>query len=347
MEIIVLRRACRLCDTAREYGVEERALMEINGLERAAFLPAGLSLVLPGEGTAPGGEKELYYIWDKGALYCPGRLSYLAAEHDVNDDGEGDTELPEQAGSRGALSVYVLRARGDRPEMRSLLCRGEEGAAYLEKLTERLQREGCRALGLDIPWLLPFDREQFTAFAARAAEAAHKRGLWFICTLPLHRAEEKYQRRCAAYDVAALGGLADRLIAESAGPLGAAELAAALEYMCALVPGGRLLAGLHEGGLLHRGGEREYISARCAQNIALAAQAAVSRREKGALAEFSYRDPTGVLCRVEYGDALWERDMCTLLEKFSLAGYARRGGWSGGCGTQRVLDKYFAAQELL
>lgn len=347
MEIIVLRRACRPCDIAKEYGVCEKSLMELNGLEQAAAVPAGMSLVLPGDRAAGREEKELYCVGGKSAGRYPDKLSFLAGEYGLDDEAAESSELMDIAKSCAAVPVYSLRARGNLAETRRLVREKETGAAFLESLTERIACRGFGALGLDIPWLLPFDRESFTAFAARAAEAAHKRGLWLICTLPLYPEEKQHQRPFAAYDQAAVGTAADRLILDSGTLAAAEELAAGLEYACALVPGGRLLLSVGEGARLCRGGEREAITAHCARNIAVAAKAKIARRGKGAPAEFSYTDPAGERCQVEYGDALWAREICALAEEYSLAGLARLSGQSCGSGTERVLDEYFAAQEIL
>lgn len=347
MKITVLRRCSRLCDIAGEYGVRVESLAGLNGLEAPALLPEGMSLLLPGEGAAPGAEKELYFTMGKGVENCPAGLSFLAGEFGTEEKAAEGSRCLKLAEDRGAVPVYSLAARGDLPETRALICEREAGAAYLQKLTEELSHRGYRALALDFPWLLPFDRDDFSRFVSRAAEAAHKRGLWLICTLPLYSERTRHQRRCAAYDAALLGESADRLISLSEGLMGAEEMAEELSYMCTLIPGGRILAGISGEARLFTGKRRQLISARCAQNTAVAARAGLSRREKGAPAEFSFYDRAGEHCRVEYGDALWAREICEVTERLSLAGLARRGGPGCGCGTERVFEEYFAAQELL
>lgn len=346
MEIIVLRRACRVCDTAREYGVEERALMELNGIERRGILPEGMSLVLPrGEGRAAE-KKELYYTWSKGASRTVGSASFLAEEF-APDDAEDCENILDTAAGSGALPVYSITARGDLQEMRSLICDKDRSAAFFETLTGRLADMGYGALGLNISRLLPFDREHFTAFAAQTAEAAHRRGLWFICTLPLYSERERHQRPFAAYDAAALGQVADRLILDSGTLMASGDMEEGIEYVCSLVPGGRLLPETREGARISRGGEIEWVFTRCAQNLAAALGAKIARRGKGGLAEFSYEDPAGERCRVEYGDALWAVEICALVEKYSLAGLAGRRGQGSGGGAERVLERYFSPQELI
>lgn len=346
MEIIVLRRSCRACDIAREWGVEENELIEINGLEYAATLPAGMSLLLPGKSSPPGGEKEIYLALGKGHEGAAENASFLAAKFAPEDKAADSSAFADFALSRGAVPVYSLTARGDLPSLRQLICGEDKSAAFLEPLTESLSAAGYRALGLDISRLLPFDKNTFTAFAHEAAKAAHEKGLWLICTLPLHREEEKYQRRCAAYDIAALGEIADRLILDS-GILAAAEdVGSGLEYARSFVPGGRLLLGIHEAARIERGTETELISARCARNIAVAAKAQIIRRGKGEPAEFSYRDPAGLLCRVCCGDALWARSLCELTEKYSLAGLARLSSGERGV-AQSLFGTYFSFRETL
>lgn len=345
MKIYVLRRECGLSEIAGERGAGEEALRALNGLERGGTLPRGMSLVLPGEeGTRR--EKELYFTLPRAGAKGPGRLSFAAADYAPGEEQSDEAVFPALAAERGALGVYSLRARGELPETRALILDRERSRAYLEGLTERLAALGYGALTLDIPGLLPFDRGHFTDFADLAGEAAHKRGLWLLCTLPLYGEAERHQRHHAAYDAAALGASADRLILEAGRLMGTEELGRGLEYMCSLVPPGRLIAGVCEGARLHRSDGAESLSARSAQNLAMTAKAEISRRAAGEAAEFDFRDRAGALCRVEYGDALWAQRICELTQRLSLAGLARRGAQGLGCGTERVFEQYFTPQVL-
>lgn len=346
MKICVLRRDHRLSGTAGVRGGREDELRRLNGLERGGILPRGMSLVLPGEGLRPRREKELYFTAVRAGARSPGRLSFVSAEFDLQAEPELGAAFKDFASGRGALRVYSLCARGDEEKTRALIGESERGRAYLEELTEKLAELGYGALTLDFTRLLPFDRAKFTDFAAISAEAAHKRGLWLLCTLPLYEEAAMQQRNNAAYDAAALGMRADRLIVEAGRLMGTEELGRGLGYMCSLVPPGKLLAGVCEGARLHRAGETEHISARCAQNLAVTAAAQISRRGAGEPAEFQFRDKAGALCRVEYADALWAQRVCELAERLSLAGLARRGTQGLCCGTERVFEEYFAAQEL-
>lgn len=348
LKIYVLCRDCRLSEIAVERGMKESELKRLNGLERRGALPRGMSLVLPGEDGRSRREKELYFTAAKTAAQCPGRLSFLSAEFgaEAESGAEADAAFPDFASSRGALGVYSLCARGDTAETRELISETERSRAYLEALTEKLAALGYGGLMLDFPRLLPFDREHFTDFAACGAESAHKRGLWLVCALPLHEEADRYQRNNAAYDAAALGARADRLVLEAGRLMGTEEMGRGLEYMCSLVPAGRLLAGVCEGARLQRADELERISARSAQNLAMTAMAEINRRGAGEPAEFCFRDKAGALCRVEYGDALWAERVCELIERLSLAGLARRSAQGLCCGTERVFEEYFAPQEL-
>lgn len=346
MEIIVLSRDCRLCDAAKKYCVEERTLMALNGLEGHGTLPEGMSLVLPRGKNRPGGAAELYYTRNgKAAREAPG-ASFLAGEFEPWEEMTLEM-FPDYAEGCAALPVYCVTGRGDLARLRPLICERERSAAYLDTLTASLAEQGFGALGLNISRVLPFDRACFTDFARQAAEAAHKRGLWFICTLPLYIERERHQRPFAAYDGAALGEAADRLILDSGSLTAAEDMAAGLEYACTLVPGGRLLLGVREGARLLRGEGRERIYAHTAQNMAAAATARISRRSKGGLAEFSYTDPAGAHCRVEYGDALWAGEVCALVGKYSLAGLARHRGYGCTGAAERVFEAYFSARETL
>lgn len=347
MKICILRRACRLSEIAGEYGLSEKSLMELNGLERSGLLPRGMSLVLPGKDAAPKRKKELYYLWNKAAVQCPERLSFAAAEFELGDDAQQDTAFLDFASGREALPVYSLCSQGDLPQTRALICDREQGRDFLEALTEKISAMGYGALEVNIPCLLPFDRAQFTDFAGLAAEAAHKRGLWLICTVPLYTEETRYQRHCAAYDAGALGETADRLIVDTGSLMGMEEMSRGLEYMCSFVPAGRLLAAVREGARLYRDGTVEHLSARSAQNLAITAGAEISRRGEGETAQFRFTDKAKSRCTVEYGDSLWAEKICALVEHFSLAGLARKSGQDLSCGTERLFDGYFAVHGLL
>ena len=92
--------------------------------------------------------------------------------------------LSQAARTEGALPLLALSSGGDAALIHRLLTGAETAAAFFESLTPALENSGCQGLYLSLEALYPFDREALAAFLEKLADRLHRQGAFLMMALP-------------------------------------------------------------------------------------------------------------------------------------------------------------------
>lgn len=343
MRVISLRKDTALSALASGCGVSEKELMRINGLERSALLPCGMSIILPSKLKKSEQKTELFvsYTGSYGGIVPSAHVQSASIFAPGEHRAEGGT-LPLLSVSNTDEKGFVSPEQAHR-----LFADGEAGDDTAAMLTAKLENEGWGGLVLDMEYLFPFDRAPYTAFVEKLEKAVHGAGRWLILALPAEAALRPHSRGGAAYDFAALSGLCERVIFTCDAVWTEEILERCISALSGLMPAEKVILGLRDYGFVRHGGHETAIKSCAAHNLAVSARARIYREGEGFPAGFDFTDAAGGLCHVEYTDALW---FCTLAKKIKSLGLAGLflPAAAGLCpGGEYLSDWLFEAEKLV
>jgi len=227
-----------------------------------------------------------------------------------------------EGGALPLLSVSNTDEKGfvSPEQAHRLFTDGEAGDDTAAMLTEKLENEGWGGLILDMEYLFPFDRAPYTAFVEKLEKAVHGAGRWLILALPAEAALRPHSRGGAAYDLAALSGLCERVIFTCDDVWTGESLERCVSALSGLMPAEKVILGLRDYGSVRRGEHETAIKSCAAHNLAVSAKARIYREGEGVPASFDFTDAAGGLCYVQYTDALWFYTMAEKIKSLGLAG---------------------------
>jgi len=316
MRVISLRKDTALSALASGCGVSEKELIRLNGLERPAILPCGMSLILPSKRRKSEQKTELFvsYTGNDGEIVPSAHVQSAS----IFAPGEHRAE----GGALPLLSVSNTDEKGfvSPEQAHRLFTDGEAGDDTAAMLTEKLENEGWGGLILDMEYLFPFDRAPYTAFVEKLEKAVHGAGRWLILALPAEAALRPHSRGGAAYDLAALSGLCERVIFTCDDVWTGESLERCVSALSGLMPAEKVILGLRDYGSVRRGEHETAIKSCAAHNLAVSAKARIYREGEGVPASFDFTDAAGGLCYVQYTDALWFYTMAEKIKSLGLAG---------------------------
>jgi len=316
MRVISLRKDTALSALASGCGVSEKELIRLTGLERPAIFPCGMWHILPSKRRKSEQKTELFvsYTGNDGEIVPSAHVQSAS----IFAPGEHRAE----GGALPLLSVSNTDEKGfvSPEQAHRLFTDGEAGDDTAAMLTEKLENEGWGGLILDMEYLFPFDRAPYTAFVEKLEKAVHGAGRWLILALPAEAALRPHSRGGAAYDLAALSGLCERVIFTCDDVWTGESLERCVSALSGLMPAEKVILGLRDYGSVRRGEHETAIKSCAAHNLAVSAKARIYREGEGVPASFDFTDAAGGLCYVQYTDALWFYTMAEKIKSLGLAG---------------------------
>ena len=314
MEIYLVRPGDEPAALARRFGLSLEALAELNQLGDPRRLSPGQCLLLAESSQPAGAERELCAALSPRAEARLAQellpmLSWLCIQSaSVTENGE--LSLPDDAwlikaaldaGAAPLLSIGNLGPGGfSALSAHRLFSREDSMQALIANTLKAVRSKAYYGVELNFQYLYPFDREAYTAFVCRMAQALHSAGCYLFCSLAPKSPGLEESPLCAAHDYAALGRAADRLILlchDWGGPYSSPQAvapadrsAAVLAYASSLIPPGKCLLSLSCWGcswpLPWRQGEAaRLLPARLAVDMAVSAGAQI-RYDRAAQAPF-------------------------------------------------------------
>lgn len=321
MRLVCLEKAAALHELCRRFSAAERALLEINDIDAAAVLPSGMSLLLP-SGKAPEKQRLELYVSKHEDSGQP--VSGLVHRASISAP-ESCTMSGRTAGSERHLPVLALMNLDEggfvSPALAHRLLTDEEsGCQLFQKLRLKLEGEGWGGVLLHMEYLFPFERHAYTDFLSKLEKTVHAAGCWLMVSAPCAAVLAPESREGAAYDIAALAEISDRLLLIPGKPMDGEAAEKCLAELCPLMPMGKLIYGIYPHGCIARSSGSYRLSPVAAHNLAISAASPISRRGARSFAEFSFRDAAGELCRVQYSDALCLSGLFGKLREYGVGG---------------------------
>ena len=344
MKIHVVKKGETLQGIARSYALDERALLLANALPLSGPLCPGQSLLIPGDFPCRGKSFELL-AFPSSAIEpaAAAALTYLCP-YSHRFDAEGTLILPDfhchipavrQEGCAPLLCLANLDEEGSfSPELaHRLFTRPQLKEKLLDALVTKLKANGYYGLQLCFNYLFPFDKDNYSAFAAELAPLLHREGL----CLSLELAPPDSPALSAALDYAALGHEADRLSLmfcrwahaysppQPLAPL--PYIRAGLERICALIPPQKLLLGLSGAGFDWQlpwtlGDRAQQFPNALAVEKAMALGLEIKYDERAQCPYYDYTDPAARRHRLYFEDARSTEAKLRLAEEYALAGFS-------------------------
>ncbi|BDF05244.1 glycosyl hydrolase family 18 protein [[Clostridium] hylemonae] len=221
----------------------------------------------------------------------------------------------------------------------------------ISNLLQVMREKGYRGLDIDFEYILADDRDAFTGFVQKAAEAVRADGRWLSVALAPKTSEEQRGLLYEGKDYRALGEAADHVLLMTyewgytyGPPMAVAPLPqvrAVVEYAVTAIPDWKISLGIPNYGydwpLPY---ERGVTRAETIGNV----QAVQRAIEKGAVIRFDETSQSPYYNYVEDGTEheVWFEDVRSLQEKFALiTEYELRG-----CGYWQIMQ-WFRANWLL
>lgn len=221
----------------------------------------------------------------------------------------------------------------------------------ISNLLQVMREKGYRGLDIDFEYILADDRDAFTGFVQKAAEAVRADGRWLSVALAPKTSEEQRGLLYEGKDYRALGEAADHVLLMTyewgytyGPPMAVAPLPqvrAVVEYAVTVIPDWKISLGIPNYGydwpLPY---ERGVTRAETIGNV----QAVQRAIEKGAVIRFDETSQSPYYNYVEDGTEheVWFEDVRSLQEKFGLiTEYELRG-----CGYWQIMQ-WFRANWLL
>ncbi|WP_138262842.1 glycosyl hydrolase family 18 protein [[Clostridium] hylemonae] len=221
----------------------------------------------------------------------------------------------------------------------------------ISNLLQVMREKGYRGLDIDFEYILADDRDAFTGFVQKAAEAVRADGRWLSVALAPKTSEEQRGLLYEGKDYRALGEAADHVLLMTyewgytyGPPMAVAPLPqvrAVVEYAVTVIPDWKISLGIPNYGydwpLPY---ERGVTRAETIGNV----QAVQRAIEKGAVIRFDETSQSPYYNYVEDGTEheVWFEDVRSLQEKFDLiTEYELRG-----CGYWQIMQ-WFRANWLL
>lgn len=221
----------------------------------------------------------------------------------------------------------------------------------ISNLLQVMREKGYRGLDIDFEYILADDRDAFTGFVQKAAEAVRADGRWLSVALAPKTSEEQRGLLYEGKDYRALGEAADHVLLMTyewgytyGPPMAVAPLPqvrAVVEYSVTVIPDWKISLGIPNYGydwpLPY---ERGVTRAETIGNV----QAVQRAIEKGAVIRFDETSQSPYYNYVEDGTEheVWFEDVRSLQEKFGLiTEYELRG-----CGYWQIMQ-WFRANWLL
>lgn len=343
MRIVTLKKDTSLLALASCSGTTEAELMEINGLERRSSLPRGMSLILPSKDEKPKKGLELFVSYSAAAADSAASAAVCSAGiFAPGEHAEPRHTLPLLALSNTDAGGFVSPAMAH-----ELLFDEKKADDSIKALVAKLEGEAWGGLILDMEYLFPFDKAPYTDFVRKLEKSVHRSGCWLIVSVPASAVLTPHSRSGAAYDIADLAAVSERLILMPDEAWDGENLERCLRQLEKLMPLGKLLLGVKAHGLVRCASRENPLPPAAAHNLALSLRAGIHRKNDFAPAEFDFTDASGLRCRASYSDALWLRSLFEMLQRFEAAGIFCPGLSSLCPGAKFIFDSLFYPQKLI
>ena len=350
MQIVEVKAGDTLWALARRYGTTVEALAFDNQLADPARLTPGQVLVVPGGGgcACRGAEVNAYAypniapeVLDETlpclTALCPFSWRYTAEGKLMALDDRGLIVSAYSADVAPMLTLTNIDEGGGFSSSlgHALLTDSAVQDAVLEGLVAAIRERDHYGLNLNLEYLYPFDRDAYSAFAARCAERLHPLGCPVTTALAPKESAAQEGFLCAAHDYEAHGQYADRVVLmtyewgytfgtpQAISPVD--RIRRVLDYAVTAIPRQKILLGVSNYAYdwtlpFRQGTAARILSDAAAVELAVSRGAEIKFDEKAAAPWFNYVDAEGKTHVVWFEDARSVLARLRLVEEYGLAG---------------------------
>lgn len=351
MEIYTCRSKENIYNIARRCNTDAAELIRLNRLSSPHSLPEGLSLLIP-EHSSSSKNSARFFLCSSHRMpdsMCSELASYLSAMLFCNgrllsDGSLAPTSFTQSAcfRSQGVMPLLTVNSPDGAPDCDSnavhCMVQSEESRArFSQQAAEALENGSFSGLCLQLAYINPFDRDNFSRLLEELSFLLHRQGKYLLFSAPARSGEQDSSPAAAGLDFDALGSFCDYVLLRcydwgnsSTAPQSAAPLPKvrqSIGYALDHIPAYKLLLGISDHGYRwqlpwRQGRQADAISHHIAQSLAVSNCSAIGFDRLSQTPYFCFEGPGCQRHVVCYEDVRSLFYKLQLVNEYSLSGLA-------------------------